>query len=500
MSTVFGDFDPRFPGIALTVGSAERWDQLRRYALGVEVPERLSELDDPAFLDAVSSTTVLPHEVRHFHDFLLSPAGARHMRTRVVLGLNLIQLLVNLRGNGIWDRADALPVPITTWCRMSPGEREAWAAMLTDMGAGLTLPMDFPFLPENPDYSVYKKINVMSTDSTSLAHLITVCEGYRARLIQFEAPPEGGGGLGLTGAHLKEASAFLVQAQEASDSLGQDVAGRFLTLMMQAGNRYGVALHYLGNAFAFAGAPPIADLMAMFTGWVLLGDPLAAQDQAHPLVRFALLAKAMQATGPRGFFGDGDMTHAFARWDELTGQPPTLDSLRRSLDRDERSLASFRESMAHLQPDLVDWVTGFLDGYEEFIHARRLMVGTFLTEPWAYLSPAGYLHNAEHWVAPQLRVTFLGNSALDMGTSLDHGWTLAHGFHDSDGRSIAKVIYTDAEPAGVPCISQEGADGLHSLFAAADVIVGPSPADASEVELLLAQKIIGDDITLTRLY
>ncbi|MET8154911.1 hypothetical protein ABZT47_00980 [Sphaerisporangium sp. NPDC005289] len=495
MSTAFGDFDPRFPGIALTAGSAERWDRLRRYALGPDVPERLSELDDRAFLDAVASTSVLSHEMRHFHDFLLSPAGARHMRTRVVLGLNVIQLLVNLRENGIWDRADALPVPITTWCRMAPGEREDWAAMLADMGVPLRLPMDLPYLPDKPDYSIYTKTNVMPTDATSLAHLITVCEGYRARLV--ETPLAGSG---FTAAHLKEASAFLVQAQDASDSLGQDVAQRFLALMTAAGNRYGVALRYLGNAFAFAGASPMSDLMAMFTGWVLLGDPVAAQDQADPLIRFALLTKAMRAAGPRAFFGDGDTARAFARWDEWTGQPPALDALRESLDRDERSLASFRASTDRVQPGLVDWVTGFLDGYQEFVHARRLMVDAFLGDPWAYLSPSGYLRDAGRWVAPQLRVTFLGNSALDMGTSADHGWAVAHGFEDSGGRSIAKVVYTDAEPAGVPCISREGADGLHSLFAAADVIVGPSPADASEVELLLAQKIVGEDVTLTRLF
>ncbi|MEZ0075406.1 hypothetical protein [Planotetraspora sp. GP83] len=502
MSTAFGDFDPRFPGISLTVGSPTQWDRLRRYSLGDELPSGLSSLNDAEFLETVSSTTVVAHEMRHFHDFLLSPTGSRLMRTRVLLGLNLIQLLVALRGTGIWDRSDVLPVPLTTWCRWSRAERAEYAAAWSGLLEGRRFPFDLPRLPPLGDDLVYpanQRTHTADVSPAAVADLITIGEGFRRRLIEQEAPPDGVVSPRLTGGHLGEASAFLVQVQEVYKAFGDEAAQRFFSLILSGGNRYGVALHNIGNAFDFSGAPLIADLLAVFTGWILLGDPQTAPGTAHPLVRFALLTAALKEKGPRAFFGDGDLLTVFPRWDEWTGQPATLDGLRQSLDRDAGSVASLRAGLEHVQSELADWAETVVDVYERFTTARGLMVRAFLREPWAYLSPASYLHNAEHWVAPLVRVSFADGVALGMGNAGDHGWRVAHGFED-DGRSIGKVIYTDAELAGIPCFDEEDADLFHSLLAAADVIIGPDPADVSEVETLLAQEIVGEEVTLIRAY
>lgn len=138
MNLSYGEFNPRFPGISLTVDTPERLDKIQRYSLGPEIPQNLQNLEygisDQEFMDSAACLTVGPHETRHFHDYLISNIGAHEMRTRFALASNLIHLMHIMVTSQILEYADYVPVPLTKWCTMPLDKRAAFEADMTAAG------------------------------------------------------------------------------------------------------------------------------------------------------------------------------------------------------------------------------------------------------------------------------------------------------------------------------------------------------------------------------
>lgn len=72
----FGGFDPSFVGVTIRFGNERIWRIYQAFRASPD-PLPVSSLPRDERFEALSAISVLSHEVRHFHDFLLTPYSAR---------------------------------------------------------------------------------------------------------------------------------------------------------------------------------------------------------------------------------------------------------------------------------------------------------------------------------------------------------------------------------------------------------------------------------------
>jgi hypothetical protein len=493
VSLAFGEFDGRFLGISLTVDSRERRDNLQRYAFGPGIPGGLGpETPEREFIESLSCLTVVQHEARHFHDFLISAFGSHVMRTRLVLALNLSQILVNMLRLELLTDADFLPVPVTTWCLMPPAEQADFLAGLAAGGLG-SRAVELPRV--NPDWTTVSS-GRQDISAATLGDLIAVCGHYQDKLRQLSLRPAGVKDIGLYPVHVWEASALLVQAEEVNAATGSATAERFLALMDRPGNRYGAALRWIRRAWPHGGVLH-AGVAAVIVAWCLFGDYTTSGDLASPVARLAMLWDLFRREPRERVLPDGGAAALFSAWDRLTSQPPTLDGLRRSLEEDAAFVRSIRAQVAEVPDELYDELAGTFDAYREYVAARRFMVESFLAAPEAYLLPVRYLNALASWTAPPLKVEARNRSAMFDADSMD-GWYIQAAWRSTDGKEIPAIAGPPWRLPGAGHIQQESAFRLYTMFAASDVVLGPDPADLSDVDRQLARTLFGNEIELQR--
>src|ERR1043166_2489717 len=92
MQRDFGGFDPSFVGVTLRFENEDAW---RRYQAQNASPTPLSVkgLPPESRFEALSLASVVSHEVRHFHDFLISPYSARVFSLRLKALINELSTL-----------------------------------------------------------------------------------------------------------------------------------------------------------------------------------------------------------------------------------------------------------------------------------------------------------------------------------------------------------------------------------------------------------------------
>jgi hypothetical protein len=109
----YGGFDPAFIGVTLRFSSARAWNTFDTFRK-TDAPLHVGGLTRDEAFEAISTTTVISHEVRHFHDFLLTPYSARIFKLRIEALVNALQTVTQL----FQHDANCIPTPISTWCHL----------------------------------------------------------------------------------------------------------------------------------------------------------------------------------------------------------------------------------------------------------------------------------------------------------------------------------------------------------------------------------------------
>ena len=123
----FGGFDSKFLGVSVRIESERFFHILDELATtGAIDPSLVSRSEPQQGFEAVSAASVITHEARHFHDFLIAPAGAAILALRLLAYLNAIQFLSAMRDGEIWKTANCLPIPLPRWCMKAPEERDTF--------------------------------------------------------------------------------------------------------------------------------------------------------------------------------------------------------------------------------------------------------------------------------------------------------------------------------------------------------------------------------------
>jgi hypothetical protein len=497
MGELFGEFDPRFLGISLGVSSMERWEMLRRYAFGDKpLTERKAfRLDDDDFIEHTSCRSVIEHEFRHFHDFIISPYGSRMMHARWALAVNVQSLFAAIFSDEGSRSASVLPAPLSVWCRMPQIERESF---LTDLSSAAADPdrqfiaPRMPFLSESGSVLKYQTDN--QTAAKPISDAVEACSEAERALADLQALPEGIPPLTFGPTHFWEASAVLVQCQAILETIGPKSANRFMRILTgNPRNRYGRAIKLVLQAFELVGIGANTESMLTFVLWCLLGDPYDLGVDASPVARYLQLTRVLISEGSHALRSSIEQTYEL--WDRLTGNGPTLGSLRGSADRDQ---LFYDFMMQKIQETTLAEEGGVIqdlaDLFSQFAGARRYLINQLLADPQGYSSPGRYLHSLQHLSSPPIKIVVEpGLGFQSPGNFEDGGWYLHAGKRlRSTGQPIGMIVSPSGAAAGIKHIDRKTAFDAYTLFTFADILFGPDIVDVPQSDWEITDDLLGE--------
>lgn len=459
----FGSFDGRFVGITMTLT-----DQTLA-ALDLTSADAVDQFHD------VAHATVHSHELRHFHDFLLSPRGSITLRQRIVEVLNAMSLLARTKRLSEAGSVNALPVPLGRWADLDASARREFLAPLAQLVGELHVP-DVPHIPLARRLGLRPVEPEQEPESDaewfqSAVHAVLLA---RARLHDALRDDEG---WGFTSQQIREGGAFCIQLQEAWTAFGEDAVDALEAHTKVHAPSYLTAQH----VWQLASGNYNIDSAAAALTWSQLGAYSGGR-LTSPAVRFGLLIASTSRDKTPTASGAG-----ISDFDAATGSADTFGVLQSQLDEDERFLRQLKD---RTQPDTDESAPAELVNlFSEFLAAKRRVVELVCEDASLYLEPLKYLETVERLPSPPLRMVSTPGGAIDVTHLGDQAKDIIRrGGETADGRIGATELLiqigddVNVETASVAC----------DLFQLADVLLDEDLRDLDSSALdLLQQQVPG---------
>jgi hypothetical protein len=397
----FGGFNPRFYGVTYTLSTPASLEVLGNYF------EHESFEREQASLGQIAIRSVIEHEMRHYHDFLLSPYSSSVFRLRLqglVNGSQAVHMLKRLSGN-------CCPAPITRWMTLDDSARQAqlrdWRELIDPPGNSDWQPVTLPVVAPDellPDAAPgFVKVNTRSIDQQFQFFVRTAVMGYeRIRQIvdgfsDAQAHPE------LRPCNVYEATALTTQLCAIYQSQGLIQALQLVNFLFDSNLGYArlwetfmqLALlleqhRHPGEEKArllFAALPTVMVLSV----WCLLGSFRLEGKDACPTLRFMRLASHLLDDHTDHRNRSASVADMWDYWDSETGVLPWRDSLNDLLDFNKRGLSAYAQ-MADAwdgPKDLPDLVQSLM---RAFVADQQRIVEVMLSDPDLAVMPTRYLN------------------------------------------------------------------------------------------------------------
>lgn len=322
--TAFGSFNPNFYGISQSLGDSGQIGVLKSYAEENCISDWLAEQKDHG-IDRLGVISAVDHEIRHFHDFLLSPWAVRSMIHRLqasINGVSAIQAIAKMEGS-------CLPTPLCRWLKWPQSERISWFNSDAQI-VGLESLSELVAMPE-VDFSQRMMPTAKAFQGDELNELFPkLVEGTARAYLSLEiARARGDFGLGIdiSAMDIFEATAHIVQAAAIYKGQGQEPYALFMKYLQTSQQPFLQPLKLLIHVLTESGEEIDARrLLELFT-WMLIGqidDP-----EGDPVSRFrsgVILANAepkviLHAIG-------APTIHVWDMLDQATGASPWRKNLR----------------------------------------------------------------------------------------------------------------------------------------------------------------------------
>lgn len=386
----FGAFNPRFYGVSVFVGGEDRRKAITRHW----VEERARDLDQslPSFTD-ICLAGVPDHEMRHFHDFLVSPLGTVTMGLRMQASINGFQTLKLLGACA----GKFVPVPLTRWLGWDVQSRREWIRE-TGRAYGVKGEDDVVMLAHDVGSIPVRSQQMVDAGSveTGAAMTATVAAQAYASMQTLAQERVNWNGTQLAAVDLYEAVAHLVQVQALWTSEGESAAARFLEYLLNSDSPHHQALQALCSTLQRSTRPTkLERLVEVFT-WMLLG-PWEQKISGESLIARYSKVLEIARTDPAYwvFTSDVDTSKLFDGLDSLTGSLPWRQCLDSGIAGAGRRIEEYRKASRVLEGGYYD----DLFALAHLWHAEQLESRTIVKEdPAALARPLRYVQELKFCV------------------------------------------------------------------------------------------------------
>jgi hypothetical protein len=469
----FGGFDPSFVGVTIRFGSESAFRFSRAFRQG-DRPPQVDHLTAEERFEALSIASVISHEVRHFHDFLISPYSARLFKLRVQGALNTLQMLPELQQ---FD-GNCLPVPLSKWCAMSQAERdEALSRLPRRRDGDAWRPVPLPFVKD--DQKLPRALAQYKGDD-ALEMLLGAARVNREGVRELT--------LGQAGSsrfqpwQVYEASALLVQLQELWSLYGKEEFEFFMDSLVSEENAYASMWKLIKELWDQHGQRLDTRIASATIFWSLLGSYLRDGTNGCPTVRFTRLLALLKKEGVPS--SGSDLASLFRRWSARLKLSTIEDGLDEAVGVFARLSDIMRAAATTFPSELRDEFDALMrvtDGVEA---SSRHMVEQLRRDLDIYVAPHRYQENLEHFANPVLRRVYDG-SALRVEKSfedMEREGYLIEWAAESGGD---KLIYSMTEPFTLSKFGfLRAKDTLHAshLFSITDFLFSRSARARPDVE------------------
>jgi hypothetical protein len=462
----YGGFDPKFLGINLRFHPQNlgAWDLFREINRHADDPEWMIAAgnaalagNEDAALDFFSLATVMPHELRHFHDFLLSPYGNCLFRKRVHAALNSTQLVVRLM-----QEYDTIPVPFPRWQAKSDAERLHLAQMLGGM-MGRAVPSEALRVPAD-------MLRVWEQLQSLYGEIRGLLENPRN---QWDQPDR------LHPSHVFEASALATQLQSVYNTFGAEHATFFLNAVCR-GDRHPFELYArLATLWHERGEPADSNVMGAVLAWSILGDPTHDGWGASPVPRFARVFMKLYKEGPPPA---ARAVELFDAWDAEFGGLPFREALERNASLNALMIERLDGLIAANGDDpLAPSVAGLVESMRMLERAHRAAATRFLADPDLYTKPWQYQSSIHDWVAAPIAAEFLGGG-LHLTSELDSDLKVVRAIERKDRTLLVqRAIFPHPTP-GQRLIDEDTASDTAIQFMISDFFFSDFRRDDPDFE------------------
>ena len=317
----FGLFNPRFYGVSVILGDEDRNDAVEHYGRAKDPGEWIRNTGTPSLND-ISTLSAMDHELRHFHDFLLSPIGTVTMGLRMQASINGIQAMRALGQ----CQGSFVPVPLTRWIEWDAGKRQRWIGS-TGRFFGIERSDDLVAVPhvEGIAHAKYQvgahpvpeslpHEHKLSSYALSAAQAYASMSVLRQRRSQYD--------MDVSADDVFEATAHLVQMQAVWTGQGEAAAQSLLEFITTSSAKHLMPLQVLWTALQRSSHPVNVRRMTELFTWMLLGSWEELTSSGHPASRyFQVLELAAAAPDADVFVRVMATAKLFHLLDALTSKP-----------------------------------------------------------------------------------------------------------------------------------------------------------------------------------
>jgi hypothetical protein len=406
--------------------------------------------------------TAFEHELRHFHDSLLSSSWLTMLALRNQCVFNFQSLMRDFAMLQVGSEATCLPLPLRKWLHMSQLERERRASVwrnLADNGQSYkALPMPLLPLPDPADKQAVPIFwptipdDISVSDRWGLAVRFDFAVMGHARVAEINRGRAQGKYGFLKPLHIYELSAMLAQLMSAHATFDETAPNDLIRSLGQSPGNYGeLLIWFLSFLITCCGvdAKNVMTVASTAATWALIGPPDLIRDQhgrdrsereimmSCPAARMAFALEEFEIHG----LTTDNPSDLLLHLDNSAGSMGYVEAIDWVTTSLIRRAKQYREMSAQIaERTELRLVSEMI----EFIISQRLkIVRRFLRDPNDYIVPHLYHEVINEFPDPPLRFDFAGREFPllykgEEGEVIENG--VFDGFQEADGTRIKSWV------------------------------------------------------------
>jgi hypothetical protein len=459
--TLLGSLDSRFFGIKIA------YDSIDDFKFSTQVYSR--DLDSSKLVEMrlgglISDrhlwlTTTVEHELRHYHDSLISAhwLGIQSLRNQAAMNTQSMQaVLARFVGE---QGANCLAFPLRKWLQLGTSERkmrvDAWPRDEADI---IWRPVPLPLypLPASPPTTFWPDVtDDLRDEAEQLAGLIFVCTMGHDRIDKLNAGRTAGDWSAFRPSHVYEISALIAQLYAAHVTFDEQAAHDLRRSIQSHGMRdYGGHFNYVltfllaCNGIGWSNVVHVANSLAT---WAMLGPPDRTEDlqgrprderemvMSCPAARLAFAldvvrARGLPAEAPAELF---DILDQEAGTTDHRSAMAWVDTM---VETRSRAYAKLAEQTGRRD------VIAISKHFEIYKAERGKLRQVLRDDLAAYADPARYMMEIARFPRPVIRIDFVSDAPI-MRYEGDPSYALSSGVFDLEqdpsGSNVVKAYIGD---------------------------------------------------------